>query len=58
MTPPASSRMPRSNLTDAGLQGWQIAAIAIDVVVGVILVVGAVMIVKKSKKMEDASTQA
>ena len=50
--------MPRSNLTDAGLQGWQIAAIAIDVVVGVILVAGAVMIIKKSKKMEDASTQA
>lgn len=47
-----------ANLSGGGLQGWQIAAIAIDVVVGVILVVGAVMIIKKSKKMEDASTQA
>ncbi len=47
-----------ANLSGGGLQGWQIAAIAIDVVVGVILVAGAVMIIKKSKKMEDASTQA
>ena len=45
-------------MSGGGLQGWQIAAIAIDVVVGVILVAGAVMIIKKSKKMEDASTQA
>lgn len=47
-----------ANLSGGGLQGWQIAAIAIDVVVGVILVASAVMIIKKSKKMEDASTQA
>lgn len=46
-----------ANLSGGGLQGWQIAAIAIDVVVGVILVAGAVMIVKKSKKMEDASAE-
>ncbi len=47
-----------ANLSGGGLQGWQIAAIAIDVVVGVILVAGAVMIFKKSKKIEDTSAQA
>lgn len=47
-----------ANLTGGGLQGWQIAAIAIDVVVVVILAAGAVMIFKKSKKIEDVSTQA
>ena len=47
-----------ANLTGGGLQGWQIAVIAIDVVIVVILAAGTVMIVKKSKKIEDASTQA
>lgn len=47
-----------ANLSGGGLQGWQMAAIGIDVVVGIILVAGAVMIFKKSKKIEDVSTQA
>ena len=45
------------NLTGGGLQGWQVAAIAIDVVLGAVLVAGAVLIAKKAKQKEDTSAQ-
>ena len=47
-----------ANLSGGGLQGWQMAAIAIDVVVAAVLLAGAVAIAKKAKKLEDPSTQA
>ncbi|OUN06037.1 beta-glucosidase [Flavonifractor sp. An92] len=45
------------NLTGGGLQGWQVAAIAIDVVLGAVLVAGAVLIAKKAKQKDDTSAQ-
>ncbi|OUQ23998.1 beta-glucosidase [Flavonifractor sp. An135] len=45
------------NLTGGGLQGWQMAAIAIDVVLGAVLVAGAVLIAKKAKQKDDTSAQ-
>ena len=45
------------NLTGGGLQGWQVAAIAIDVVLGAVLMAGAVLIAKKAKQKDDTSAQ-
>ena len=39
------------NLSGGGLQGWQRAAIAIDLVGGALLVLGAVAVLKKSKTL-------
>ena len=43
-----------ANLSGGGLQGWQIAAIVIDVVLAAVLVLGAVAIAKKSRTIAQS----
>ena len=43
-----------ANLSGGGLQGWQIAAIVIDVVVAAALLLGAVAILKKSRTIAQS----